>query len=110
MSSSTTERKLVVDRRGHFLPLSPSEVGSAGKTGSWRTERPVLSPEKCTSCYLCWLYCPDDVITMEPRGPEGNEIPVIDYEYCKGCGICVDVCPVNALSMVSEEEPIEIQR
>ncbi len=104
MPSTTQGKELIVDRRNHFLPLSPSDIGSAGKTGSWRTERPVLSPDKCTSCYLCWLYCPDDVITMQPREPGGKEVPVIDYEYCKGCGVCANVCPVKALSMVSEEE------
>ncbi len=48
---------------------------------------------------LCWLYCPDDVISWRPR-----EYPEIDYTYCKGCGICASVCPVNTIEMVLEGE------
>ena len=76
--------------------------GDAGRTGSWRVLRPVVDYEKCTPakrgkevCFLCWLYCPDGVIskTIEVR---------IDLEYCKGCGICSQECPAHAISMVEE--------
>ena len=76
--------------------------GDAGRTGSWRVLRPVVDYEKCTpakrgkeACFLCWLYCPDGVIskTIELQ---------IDLEYCKGCGICSEECPTNAISMVDE--------
>jgi pyruvate ferredoxin oxidoreductase delta subunit len=50
-----------------------------------------------SACFLCWLYCPDAVIS--------KTIPVrIDLDYCKGCGICAEVCPTKAITMVSEEE------
>ncbi len=78
--------------------------GDAGKTGLWRTQRPVVDPERCTpakkkndACYICWLVCPDGVISRG-QGPE------IDLEYCKGCSICAEECPVDAISMVDEEE------
>jgi len=78
-------------------PLSKPAPGSAGKTGAWRTQRPVVDLDKCTGCLLCWLYCPEDtVIRLE------NDKVTIDYEYCKGCGICADVCPFNAIQMVPE--------
>ena len=76
--------------------------GDAGRTGSWRVERPVIDYEKCTPakkqksiCHLCWLYCPDGVVTKEIE-------PKIDLEYCKGCGICAEECPTKAIKMVEE--------
>lgn len=66
------------------------------KTGSWRSERPVLDFDKCTSCKLCWLFCPDSCIELSTFA--------IDYDYCKGCGICAQECPVDAIAMVREAE------
>ncbi|MEM2678558.1 MAG: 4Fe-4S binding protein [Thermofilaceae archaeon] len=82
------------------LPLTPmaSPVkGSAGLTGSWRTERPVLDQGRCVKCLLCWLYCPEAAVV---RG-EDDSI-AIDYDYCKGCGICARECPTKAITMVEE--------
>jgi 2-oxoacid:acceptor oxidoreductase delta subunit (pyruvate/2-ketoisovalerate family) len=64
------------------------------KTGAWRALRPVLDPERCNQCDLCWLYCPDACIA---RGTIE-----IDYTYCKGCGICVEECHRGALKMERE--------
>ncbi len=79
-------------------------VGEAGKTGSWRTQRPQIDHAKCTpsknqrpSCFICWLYCPEAVVS--------RTIPVqIDYDYCKGCGVCAEECPVGAVKMLDEKE------
>lgn len=77
------------------------EPGSAEKyrTGDWRTERPIWDAEKCTSCLLCWMFCPDSSILIEDGKMAG-----IDYEHCKGCGICAAECPprVHALDMKPE--------
>lgn len=67
------------------------------ETGGWRTFRPVLVPEKCNGCWLCFAYCPDGVISMTKE-----DRPVIDYDHCKGCQICVHECPTEAL--VAERE------
>ena len=79
------------------------------KTGSWRTMKPVLTPENCILCNICWQYCPDSAI--EPADPKTKKPIVIDYDYCKGCGICVQECLANrnvnlkdALAMVPEEK------
>ena len=74
-------------------------IGEAGQTGTWSSKKPVINLEICIpvksgkkSCFNCWLYCPEAVITREIP-------PKIDYNYCKGCGICMQECPVKAISM-----------
>jgi pyruvate ferredoxin oxidoreductase gamma subunit len=69
------------------------------ETGGWRTFRPVLVPEKCNGCWLCFVYCPDGVISMGK-----DDRPVIDYDHCKGCQICVHECPTDALVAEREKE------
>ncbi|MFX1474578.1 MAG: 4Fe-4S binding protein, partial [Promethearchaeota archaeon] len=62
----------------------------------------VVDREKCTKCQMCWMYCPDAVITMDEEG-----IPTFDLVYCKGCMICEEVCPANAITRVRETEAKE---
>lgn len=69
------------------------------ETGGWRTFRPVLVPDKCNGCWLCFAYCPDGVISMTEE-----DRPVIDYDHCKGCQICVHECPTEALVAEREKE------
>ena len=92
------------DSNGFRVLTSDSYAGpgDAGRTGSWRVLRPVVDYEKCTparkgkqSCSLCWLFCPDGVVSKEIR-------PTVNLEYCKGCGICAEECPVNAIAMIEE--------
>jgi pyruvate ferredoxin oxidoreductase delta subunit len=79
-------------------------IGEAGKTGTWRTMRPILNPENCImvkrnkhNCHLCWLYCPEGTVSREIP-------PKINITYCKGCGICADECPHEAITMIPESE------
>ena len=76
------------------LAISRPKEGAAGKTGTWRTYKPVVDRELCHECGLCRMYCPDGVIDVELN---------IDLEYCKGCGICAKECPKNAITMEREE-------
>ena len=107
-SVSQGQEEAMTDSRFKILTsASTSGPGDAGRTGSWRVERPVIDYSRCTpaktgkpSCHLCWLYCPDNVVSKSLE-------PTIDLEYCKGCGICAEECPVKAIEMVSEEEFIE---
>lgn len=69
------------------------------ETGGWRTFRPVLVPDKCNGCWLCFVYCPEGVISMTK-----DDRPVIDYAHCKGCQICVHECPTEALIAQREKE------
>jgi len=76
------------------LAISKPVKGAAGKTGAWRTFRPVINPEQCNQCGLCQLYCPEAAI---------NENLEIDTEFCKGCGICASECPKKVIRMEKEE-------
>jgi 2-oxoacid:acceptor oxidoreductase delta subunit (pyruvate/2-ketoisovalerate family) len=67
------------------------------KTGSWRTLKPVLIPEKCKKCWICYHLCPEGCITKNEEGPKTN------YDYCKGCGICAYECPFDAIIMELEK-------
>jgi 2-oxoacid:acceptor oxidoreductase delta subunit (pyruvate/2-ketoisovalerate family) len=81
------------------IPISFPSKGAIGKTGSWRTFRPVLKHENCKDCKSCYLYCPEGTVLY--HGPKNYEI---DYDYCKGCGICAKECKFGAIVMVLEEE------
>lgn len=72
-----------------------SETMLFNKTGGWRTLKPIVNAEKCTSCMICWKFCPDACI-------EPGELPVIDMDYCKGCGICAEECPTGAITLIEE--------
>ena len=88
----------------HICGESSPSIGEAGKTGEWRSARPVIDQSKCLparqnklACFQCWLYCPEVVVS--------KTIPVrINLEYCKGCGICAQVCPAQAVTMINEGE------
>lgn len=81
-----------------LYPLARPRVGASGRTGVWRSMRPVVDYARCTGCLSCWLYCPDASIEVV----EGRVR--VDLDYCKGCGICAEVCPFKAISMVEEGE------
>jgi pyruvate ferredoxin oxidoreductase gamma subunit len=69
----------------------------ARHTGSWRQFRPVLHPERCTRCWVCFVRCPEAAITLDC-----DNYPVVDYNVCKGCLLCVHECPTHAFSAEKE--------
>lgn len=83
----------------HPLGLAGLEPGNSVlvKTGNWRTLRPVRDSEKCNSCLICFIFCPEGAIEVKDGQMVG-----IDYDHCKGCGICAAECGRKALSMVEE--------
>jgi pyruvate ferredoxin oxidoreductase delta subunit len=80
-----------------LTPLSRPCLGSTGKTGSWRTFRPIINLEKCTGCQICWVYCPEACVELNKENK-----PAINYDYCKGCGICAHECPMKIIKMERE--------
>lgn len=77
------------------LAMSQPIPGACGRTGTWRSFRPVVDKEKCNSCGMCAMYCPDGVIDQDY---------IIDLDFCKGCGICANECPKKAITMIREGE------
>ena len=67
-------------------------------TGSWRSQRPDCSEEKCIRCWRCYIMCPDMAISPDYE----KNMFVWNYDYCKGCGICAYECPKDAIEMVEE--------
>ena len=78
-----------------FIAPVAVELGG-GKTGTWRTKRPLWKAELCKPCNICSKYCPEGIISVT------NKKVQIDYDYCKGCGICVNECPRGAIEIVPE--------
>ncbi|MDP7975640.1 MAG: 2-oxoacid:acceptor oxidoreductase family protein [Thermoprotei archaeon] len=69
------------------------------KTGSWRVKRPVITLDRCKACFLCYVACPESVITLDEK-----HMPSISYDNCKGCMICKSVCPFGAIQEYPETE------
>ena len=74
-------------------------TGDDYETGGWRVIRPVLDPEKCNDCMICFWSCPDSSVVVKESKMLG-----IELKHCKGCGICAQVCPRDALGMENELE------
>lgn len=96
----------------HTPVYDPPTRGTAGITvgansalrsmSGWRTFRPVLRPDLCNGCWLCFANCPEGAITIKPDGK-----PAVYYPHCKGCLDCVEVCPTDAMTV--EREPQGVQ-
>ncbi|MGV8151428.1 MAG: 4Fe-4S dicluster-binding protein [Candidatus Woesearchaeota archaeon] len=90
------------------ISIGARAVGGSSQdfdTGTWRAMRPIIDKDKCINCMLCYIYCPDNALTILKEGKDGNPILTgVDLKHCKGCSICSQVCPVHCIKMISEEE------
>jgi pyruvate ferredoxin oxidoreductase delta subunit len=82
------------------------EAGTAVEfhTGSWRSQRPIWSKDKCIHCLTCWISCPDSSIKIASDEKRTTVVTGIDYDYCKGCGICASECPIKVKAITMEQE------
>ena len=87
-----------IPRAEHVLDAGNTEQY---ETGSWATFEPVLLPEICIHCLICWVMCPDSSVLVED-----DKVVGFDLFHCKGCAICEEVCPTKpekAIKMVKKE-------
>jgi len=105
---SKKSKKIIIYKKEKELPPSAISFASMNynKTGNWRNFRPVINYAKCTSCLICWKFCPEGAIKLKKTKKNNKEVikPVINYDYCKGCGICWEECPTGAIDIIQEEE------
>ncbi len=114
--------RTVAAKRGTRQPAPPAALktptydpptrGTAGITAGpnsairsmsgWRAFRPVLRPDLCNGCWLCFANCPEGAISIKPDGK-----PAIYYPHCKGCLDCVEVCPTDAMTVERETEAVK---
>ncbi len=78
-------------------------------TGDWRSMFPKTDEDKCITCGVCWMYCPDDSRKLAPRqnntpGVNTTKYYDFNFQYCKGCGICAKECPTGAIVMLERKD------
>lgn len=69
----------------------------------------ALEPDKCISCSLCALACPNQVIELTSERNEETKKKVLtsyhmDLGRCLFCGLCTEACPTDALTVTQEFE------
>ena len=53
----------------------------------------------CTSCGICWFFCPDVAIAIDREESDPDKRVLFDYDHCKGCGQCAAICPRGVIEM-----------
>lgn len=67
-----------------------------------------LDQNKCISCNMCAMACPNSVIKLTSEKNEANKKVLKTYHMdvgrCLFCGMCAEVCPTKALKVTQEFE------
>jgi len=67
-----------------------------------------LHPEKCISCNMCAMACPNKVIKLTSEKDENNKKRLKTYEMdvgrCLFCGMCAEACLTKAITVTQEYE------
>ena len=59
---------------GAVIP-SPKTENEGMITGNWRTYRPVIDHEKCTTCMNCYIFCPDACWQLDEKTEKWSGTP-----------------------------------
>jgi 2-oxoacid:acceptor oxidoreductase delta subunit (pyruvate/2-ketoisovalerate family) len=89
------------DRKTSFVELR----GGFDAAQAREEARRCLHCGRCTECDNCLIFCPDMSVLKKENDAFGYRV---DFDYCKGCGICCTECPRSAITMVPEEQPLEV--
>jgi pyruvate ferredoxin oxidoreductase gamma subunit len=89
----------MINQGEEFEDITSPGNSAQRHTGDWRIFRPAIDYGRCTTCMVCYVYCPESAIAM---GADGRV--AIDYDNCKGCMICMNECPLKAISSSREAE------
>ena len=89
----------MIMKGGEFEDITSPGNSAQRHTGDWRIFKPVIDYGKCTTCMVCYVYCPESAIFMNAAGKVE-----VDYDNCKGCMICMTECPTKAISELREGE------
>ncbi|TGE40180.1 NADH-quinone oxidoreductase subunit I [Desulfosporosinus fructosivorans] len=67
-----------------------------------------LQRDKCISCNMCAMACPNTVIKLTSEKDENNKKKLTSYQMdvgrCLFCGLCVEACPTKALTVTQDYE------
>jgi len=67
-----------------------------------------IQRDKCISCNMCAMACPNGVIKLTSEKDENNKKRLMSYQMdvgrCLFCGLCVEACPTKALTVTQEYE------
>ena len=68
-----------------------------------------LQRDKCISCNMCVMACPNEVIKLTSEKDETTKKKVLtsyhmDVGRCLFCGMCVEACPTKAITVTQEYE------
>jgi uncharacterized Fe-S center protein len=75
----------------------------AGKMQMHHAGKPVVEPEACRACGLCFSCCAQGAIAFGGGGKAA-----IDHDKCAGCGRCIGVCNFDAIFNPSGSENYEL--
>lgn len=59
-------------------------------------QQKMFSADKCIGSKECIKHCPNDALTLTPKGI------VTNVELCALCGKCAQVCPTKAMEMIGK--------
>lgn len=70
----------------------------------------TIDQSRCKGCDLCTLFCPQDVLTLDPNTLNAKgyhpAMLVEDEKQCTGCAVCAVVCPDVCITVYRERRSV----